>query len=268
VNEPRVDCAALAAVYGQGADSYDALWSPVIMPPALAVIDALELADATRVMDVGAGTGALTDPLRAAAPDASVVSADAAPEMLRYARDHRRALAVLADAAALPFATSSIDAVLVAYVLFHVLEPRTAVSEAARVLRRGGRVGTVTWANESTSRAATVWTDALDELGVPTLPAHGNYAGLDSEDAINTLLDTASLRPIRTWRHRVERTFTADAFWKMRTGCGCRRARLAALDDHGRDQILPELRRRLEQLQPTDYEFRGEVICSVSEKIR
>jgi SAM-dependent methyltransferase len=267
MNRPRVDCAALAAVYGQGAASYDALWSPVILPPALAVIDALELGPTTRVLDVGAGTGALTDALRVAAPRALVASVDASAEMLRYARDHRRALAMLADAARLPFATSSLDAVLLAYVLFHLDEPGAGVSEAARVLRAGGRVGTVTWASEAQPRAATVWAEVLDELAVPTIPAHGDDTGLDTEDAINTLLLTAGLRPMRTWCERVEHTFTAEGFWKMRTGCGCNRARLAAVDGPSRTEVIAELERRLEQLEPTDYTFRGEVICSVSTKI-
>lgn len=132
---PRVDCAALAEVYGQGAASYDALWSPVIQPPALAVIAELELGATNRVLDVGAGTGALTNALRFAAPRAFIVSVDAASEMLHYAREHRRATCALASAAGLPFAPSSVDAVLLAYVLFHLLDPRAAVREAARVLR-------------------------------------------------------------------------------------------------------------------------------------
>ncbi len=267
MNEARVDRGALAVVYGQGADAYDAFWSPVIRPPALSVIEALELGDTARVLDVGAGTGALTDALRAAAPRGVIVSVDPASQMLQYAREHRHAIAALADAAALPFATSSVDAVLLAYVLFHLLDPGAGLREAARVLRAGGRVGTVTWASESPPRAAEVWAEALDELGVPTLPAHGNDAGLDSDDAINMLLVTAGLRPTRTWRQRVDHTFTFEGFWKMRTGCGCNRARLDALDGPSRDRILPEIRRRLRQLQSSDYTFRGEVIGSVSKKI-
>ena len=267
MNEPRVDCAALGAVYGGGADSYDALWSPVIRPPALSVIDALELSDTTAVLDVGAGTGALTDALRVAAPRGLIVSVERASQMLQYACERRHAVGALADAAALPFATSRVDAVLLAYVLFHLLDPSASLGEAARVLHSGGRVGTVTWASESPPRAAKVWAEALDELGVPTLPAHGNDTGLDTEDAMNMLLVDSGLRPVRTWRESVEHTFTAEGFWNMRTGCGCNRARLAALDGPSRDQILPEIQRRLRQLQSTDYTFRGEVICSVSKKI-
>lgn len=267
MTEPRIDCGALAAVYGRGAEIYDSLWSPVIRPPALSVIDSLELAGAARVLDVGAGTGALVDALRTAAPDGSILSVDPALQMLQHARKHRSAVAALADAAALPFGTSTIDAVLLAYVLFHLLDPGAGLREAARVLRAGGRLGTVTWASESQPRAATVWTEALDDLGVPTLPAHGNDTGLDTENAIGELVHSAGLFPIRTWRQAVEHTFTGNGFCAMRTGCGCNRARLALLDQPTYDRVLAEVRRRLKPLQPSDYTFRGEVICSVSEKV-
>ena len=267
MTEPRVDCEALAAVYGQGADIYDSLWSPVIRPPALSVIDSLELRDATRVLDVGAGTGALVDALRAAAPEGSILSVDPALQMLQHARKHRHAVAALADATDLPFGTSTVDAVLLAYVLFHLLDPGTALREAARVLRPRGRVGTVTWASESQPRAAKVWTETLDEFSVPTVAAHGNDTGLDTENAIGALVRSARLAPVRIWRQSVEHTFTVDGFCAMRAGCGCNRARLALLDRATCDRVLAEVRRRLKGLEPSDYTFRGEVICSASEKI-
>jgi len=265
MSEPRVDRGALATVYGHGVDVYDNIWSPVIQPAAVSTVEEMKLNDATRVLDVGAGTGALTEELRAAAPDATILSIDPALAMLRYAREHRTACAVVGDASALPCANSSVDAVLLAYVLFHLLDPLNGLQEAARVVRADGRVGTVTWASEAAPPASKVWDATLDELNVPRLPAHGNHDGLDTTDAIAALLHAAGLRPIEVWIHELEHTFTAETFWQMRTGCGCNRARLAAIDPTTRDQILPEVRRRLDQLAPSDYTFHGKVICSVSD---
>jgi ubiquinone/menaquinone biosynthesis C-methylase UbiE len=262
----RCDRDALAAVYAEGADAYDEVWSPVIIPPAESVIRTLDLRGAERVLDVGAGTGALTDALRSAAPDALVVSIDASGGMLRYAHDRRVAIAVLGDAAAVSIASASVDAVLLAYVLFHLPEPIAALREATRVLRPGGHVGTVTWALERPMVASQVCNETLDELGVAALPAHGNYTGLDTEKAVEGLLAASGLRPQQVWREPVTHTFTPERFWRMRTGCGTNRARLAQLDEGRLATTLVALRDRLAGLQVEDYEFSGEVICARARK--
>ena len=169
--------------------------------------------------------------------------------------------------AALPCAASSVDAVLLAYVLFHLLDPLAALHEAARVLRGGGRVGTVTWASETPPLASKVWDETLNALRVPSLPTLGNHDGLESTDAIAALLDTAGLRPVDVWIYDLEHTFTSEDFWNMRKESGINRARLAALDSSTRAQVLAEVRRRLDELAPTDYTFRGAVVCAVGEKV-
>ena len=267
MTEPHVDRGALAAVYGGGVDVYDTIWSPVIRPGAVSVIDAMTIGDASRVLDVGAGTGAMTENLSRGRAARDLLSLDPSHAMLRYASEHRAVRAVVADASALPCAPSSVDAALLAYVLFHLLDPPTALHEAARVLRVGGRVGTVTWASETPPLASKVWDETLDALRVPSLPALGNHDGLETTDAITSLLDTAGLRPVDVWIHDLEHTFTSEDFWKMRTGGGINRARLAALDTSSRTQILSEVRRRLDELAPTDYTFRGAVVCAVGEKV-
>lgn len=59
--------ADVAGVYDRGAAAYQALWSPVIVPPAAALVRFLGLHGRCVVADVGAGTGALLDDIRAAA---------------------------------------------------------------------------------------------------------------------------------------------------------------------------------------------------------
>jgi ubiquinone/menaquinone biosynthesis C-methylase UbiE len=83
-------------------------------------------------------------------------------------RPHPRgASAVTADALALPLADGTVDAVILAYVLFHLADPARAAAEAARVLRPGGRAGIITWAWERQPHASTVWDQVLAEAGVP-----------------------------------------------------------------------------------------------------
>ena len=52
----RVD---VAAAYELGVDAYVSLWSPVILPPAQAVVAGLGLEGTPRVLDIGAGPGSV-----------------------------------------------------------------------------------------------------------------------------------------------------------------------------------------------------------------
>jgi ubiquinone/menaquinone biosynthesis C-methylase UbiE len=260
----RCDTTATAAVYGSGAHEYDELWSPVILPPAQAMIAALDLHEARTVLDVGGGTGALSSALSAAAPHALVTVVDPAWEMLHYAVTKRTVIGTQGDASALPFPSSCVDAVVLAYVLFHLTNPSTGLEEAARVLRPGGKVGTVTWAREWSSHAADVWDQTLQELEVPDLPAHGNHTGLDSPAAIDALLADAAFQTVRAWHEDINWLFDASQFWKLRTRHGRSRARLALLDETTRTVVLDELHERLVQKGPAAYAARGRLVCAVA----
>jgi len=262
----RSNAVTASEAYAVGADAYDEAWSPVILPPAVEVVRRLNLATASRVLDVGAGTGALTPALRAAAPHATILSIDPAEAMLRHAQRHRPVTPALADADALPVAPGTVDAVLLAYVLFMLPSPEHSLREATGALRPGGRVGTVTWASEQPSVAANTWETTLEELGVPAPPAHSNHAGLDTVDGVSTRLRDASLVPDAVWLETIEYTFEPDDFWRLRTSHGTNSIRLARLDAHRRKTALAELAARLAALVASDYYMRGTLVCAVGHK--
>ena len=66
----------LVAEYSAIADPYSRLWSPVIRPMALPMLEMLPLAQACDVLDVGAGTGELLEDLARRAPRAHIVAVD------------------------------------------------------------------------------------------------------------------------------------------------------------------------------------------------
>jgi len=252
--------------YDRGAEVYEALWSPVILPPAAALVRFLGLTGRCVVADVGAGTGALFGAIRSAAPAAHVVALDASAEMLRIARTRRGAPAILADALALPLADETVDAVILAYVLFHLADPSRAIAEAARVLRPGGRVGAVTWAWERGSRADTVWDQVLTDACVPPAPPRRLDAGLDRPDAVDALLRPAGLRPERIWCQRLRHQWDRSSFWELASGCGPNRLRLSRVDATARSAVLTRAQSGLNQLAPQDFLWEGAVICGVATK--
>jgi len=254
----------VAASYDLGVDAYDRLWSPVILPPARAVVDALALRAESLVLDVGAGTGALIPSLAAAAQDVRVVALDASAAMLPLARARAAGRAVRADALALPIRDATADAVVLAFVLFHLNEPGLALAEAARVLRSGGRVGTVTWTRDGGSKAHTAWEETLAQAGVPPLPPRRVDKGLDSRAAIDAHLARAGFESRQVWLEHLTHCWQPETFWQLVTGSGVNRMRLRRATAPAARDALAKARERLAALPPGDFTWWGEVVCAVA----
>ncbi len=91
-----------------------------------------------RLLDLGGGTGRVAFAFREMVGAAIV--ADAAWGMLRVARQRPNVLPVQTLAERLPFADATFDCVLIVDALHHFIDAETALQEAARVLRPGGRL--------------------------------------------------------------------------------------------------------------------------------
>jgi SAM-dependent methyltransferase len=103
-----------------------------------------------RVLDLATGTGWASRIIAQRFPEAQVVGVDIADEMLEYARRAaaQQQLAIeysVADAEALPFADSKLDAVVSTFGVMFASKPEIAAGELARVVKPGGRVVLSTW---------------------------------------------------------------------------------------------------------------------------
>ena len=135
-------------VYDRQAETYDSTRgaSPSVLGP---LEEALSGAPGRELLDVGGGTGNYSLALQSRGWNPLV--ADLNPAML--ARAAAKGLRTLqADAAELPVADETMDAVMLVSMLHHVPDWRRALREARRVLRSGGRLALMGWTREHMER--------------------------------------------------------------------------------------------------------------------
>ncbi|WP_242341513.1 MULTISPECIES: methyltransferase domain-containing protein [Anaeromyxobacter] len=135
-----VDKRRVRAAFSRSAASYDARAEVqrAVQDQVLALL-AGAAPGARRVLDVGAGTGALLSRLLAARPGLAAAAVDLAPGMCGATRRAApRAGVAAADAEALPFRDGAFDLVVTTSTLQWLPRVATALEEARRVLAPGG----------------------------------------------------------------------------------------------------------------------------------
>jgi SAM-dependent methyltransferase len=257
----------VAEAYTAHARGYADAWSPVIRPLGQRLLAALPLAHARRVLDLGTGTGALLPDIRAAAPHAWIAGGDPSTGMLALARTHGIPL-VVTDAMHLAIATTSIDLVIMAFVLFHLAAPEAGLAEVQRVLTPEGYVGTVTWAEDPELEGARIWDAELDAAGAwdPAALPPTDHTRTDTPDRIAALFGRAGLDPVRIWIERFEYRWDIERFIALRRTVGSTMRRLQTLEPAARASCLRRIRARLSNLDAEAFVYRAAVICGIARR--
>lgn len=130
---------------GAAYEPYVGRWSRLVAREFLAWLD---VPPGSRWLDVGCGTGALSQTILAAADPAAVQGVDASAGFIAYAQEHTpdpRATFAVEDAQALTAADATFDAAVSGLMLNFVPQPERAAAEMARVVRPGGTVAAYIW---------------------------------------------------------------------------------------------------------------------------
>lgn len=137
------DPKAVAAMFDETAAKYDLMNDVMSLGQTRlwrrAVLQALEPRPGQRILDIAAGTGTSSVPLRKAGAD--VVSADFSLGMLHQGQRQYPDLDFsAADATRLPFADGSFDTVTMSFGFRNVVDSAAALEEFLRVTKPGGQL--------------------------------------------------------------------------------------------------------------------------------
>lgn len=233
---------------GRAYEAYVGRWSRRVAPVFL---DWLDVPAGRRWLDVGSGTGALTESILDRCDPQSVVGIDPSEAFVGHARaavvDARARFAV-GIAAQTDLPDEAVDVVVAGLVLNFVPDAGAALSEAVRVVSRGGVVAGYVWDYAEGMQPIRLFWEAAVVLdpGAAGLE-QGGRSPIAASAPLAAALSAAGLEAVDVRAIEIPTLFADfDDFWTpFLGGTGAAPAYLASLTELDRDALHERLRAAL-----------------------
>jgi ubiquinone/menaquinone biosynthesis C-methylase UbiE len=234
---------------GEKYEPYVGRWSRLVARDFLAW---LAQPAGLRWLDVGCGTGALTQAVLDRTQPHRVLGVDPSPAFLRYAAGHVPGAAFAAgDAQALPVADDGFDALVSGLALNFVPDRSRALAEMQRAVRPGGTVAVYVWDYQGGMELMQqFWEAAVDLEPAAARHQEGSRFDFCRPGPLRALFADAGLADVEVEGVVVPTVFTGfDDYWTPFLGAtGPAPAYTMSLPDEKRAALREALRARL----PTD----------------
>jgi SAM-dependent methyltransferase len=233
-------------VFNAADDAYDRFMGRYSAKLAPEFADFAGIQAGQRVLDCGAGTGALTAELVARLGPESVVAAEPSPRFVDALKRKFPDVDVqLAPAEELPLPDGELDAALAQLVISFTTDAPKAVAELKRVVCSGGTVAMCMWDLGGGMEMLA----AIGRARRVVDPTPGGDDVLTSwqPEAMIELLEGAGLRDVSVGTLEVESDYSGfDELWAaLSGGVGPAGSWLMTLDDAGREKMRGELYREV-----------------------
>ncbi len=193
------------------------------MPVSTWMIEQLSLQPGQNVLELAAGpgdTGFLAAEL--ITPGGTLITSDATQGMLEVARERAKSFGLTnvefkqLQLEWIDLPTASVDAVLCRWGFMLIVDPATAMGEARRVLRPGGRIALAVWDQPGENPWATITSQALIEEGALERPqpgAPGMFA-LAKPGVLEAMLGEAGFVDVRVEPIQLDRGYDSfEEYW-------------------------------------------------------
>jgi SAM-dependent methyltransferase len=203
-----------------------------------------------RVLDVGAGTGALASALEAALGSSEITGVDPSEGFIAYAaRNARsgRARFEVGDAQKLRFADASFDQTMSMLVMNFIPDHDKAIAEMRRVTRPGGVVSCCVWDYADGMESLRIFWDEAVALDAAAEPKHERNMKLTREAQLGALWRSAGLVHVQEKALVIEQAFESfDDYWgPFLAGVGPGGAYVVSLSEERRKALEARMRARL-----------------------
>ena len=230
-------------------EPYVGRWSRAV---ASQFVDWLEMAPGKRWLDVGCGTGALSETILVRTEPSEVRGVDQSEGFVKYATQHlddARFDAQVGDARSLPFDDAAFDAVVSGLVLNFIADQGGVAKELVRVAAPGATVAVYVWDYAGGMQMMRYFWDAAKDMDPAAREQDEGerFQELASLKGLGGLFDLAGLSDVRSRAIDIPTIFRDfDDYWgPFLNGQGPAPAYCASLDEGKRAELRELLKVRL-----------------------